>query len=320
MILEKELESIKKQIDNKEKEYAQLTKEGLRRLSEQQRNRLAVLKNALGEARREMNSENELFQKYSRLYKSTGGGGVSRKQIDDQRNKYLDAVGEFRRLENELENLVIEFSEQSTETSQLIDKTYIELLRLRLQYENKKQENDNAEIEVDMKYLDAQTEWEAASRISFADLDQENFLRIAAPISGEIMHVSYTQVGEKVSASKPLVFIAPAESKKIVVVQFSDRGRGLLKVGQPVKLKFAAFPYQRYGFIRGKLEYISPGAEPSSEGQPLYESRVSMENDYFTENGERMYLKYGMTVTAEIVVQKRRLIDLALDPFRRLKG
>ncbi len=134
------------------------------------------------------------------------------------------------------------------------------------------------------------------------------------------MNVYYTQAGEKVSASQPLVGIAPATAKKMVVIKILDRDRGLLKVGQPVKLKFAAFPYQRYGFIQGKLEYISPGAEPSKKGQPLYKSRVSIEDDYFTVNGEKIDLKYGMTVTAEIVVQKRRFIDLALDPFRRLKG
>jgi hemolysin D len=37
--------------------------------------------------------------------------------------------------------------------------------------------------------------------------------------------------------------------------------------------------------------------------------------------GETSYpLRYGMTATAEIVVRERRIIDLALDPFRNIGG
>ena len=37
--------------------------------------------------------------------------------------------------------------------------------------------------------------------------------------------------------------------------------------------------------------------------------------------GETKYpLRYGMTATVEIVVRDRRLIDLALDPFRQIGG
>jgi HlyD family secretion protein len=155
--------------------------------------------------------------------------------------------------------------------------------------------------------------------VSFDDLDQET-LAVRSPVSGKITRVYYKQKGEKVEAAKPLVSIAPADAENMLRVSILDKDRGFLKVGQPVKLKFAAFPYQRYGFIEGKLEYISPSAELSKKGEPLYEGRISIERDYFSVNGEKIKLRYGMTAEAEVVVQKRRLIDLALDPFRKLKG
>jgi len=31
-------------------------------------------------------------------------------------------------------------------------------------------------------------------------------------------------------------------------------------------------------------------------------------------------LRYGMTASAEVVVRERRLIDMALDPFREIGG
>jgi len=88
-----------------------------------------------------------------------------------------------------------------------------------------------------------------------------------------------------------------------------------------VKLKFSAFPYQRYGLIKGTLAYISPATKPSAQDkQPVYEGRVTLEDKSYQIAGTRYPLRYGMTANAEIVVRERRLIDLGLDPFRQVAG
>lgn len=104
-------------------------------------------------------------------------------------------------------------------------------------------------------------------------------------------------------------------------IEIQERDRGFLHEGLPVKMKFGAFPYQRYGFINGVLEYISPATQQSSAaGAPVYKGRVSLDRDYFSV-GEKTYpVRFGMAATAEIVVRKRRLIDIALDPIRNLEG
>ena len=91
--------------------------------------------------------------------------------------------------------------------------------------------------------------------------------------------------------------------------------------GLPVKLKFNAFPYQRYGLISGTLAYISPATKPSAQDkQPVYEGRVTLDRNYYQIADTRYPLRYGMTASAEIVVRERRLIDLGLDPFRQVAG
>ena len=98
-------------------------------------------------------------------------------------------------------------------------------------------------------------------------------------------------------------------------------GDAFLREGLPVKLKFNAFPYQRYGVINGTLEYVSPATKPSLQTrQPVYEARVSLERDYYQVADTKYPLRYGMTAAVEIVVRQRRLIDLALDPFRQIGG
>ncbi|MDY6953206.1 MAG: HlyD family efflux transporter periplasmic adaptor subunit [Thermodesulfobacteriota bacterium] len=318
-IMEEELATIAKHIAQKEKEYKQLKTEGLRNLSESQRHKLEATRTKLEQAQNERDLAKRTADTYKRLYETTGHGGVSRQETEKAESTYLKANATYERLLTELQNLELEFSKQHAETGNKIDKTHIELLSLRVKHANKRQEIANAESRVDVQYRTARAKWEAASLVSFEDLDQETLV-IRSPVSGKITRVSFKQKGEKVEATKPLVSIAPADAENVLRVSILDKDRGFLKVGQPAKLKFAAFPFQRYGFIKGKLEYISPSAELSKDGQPLYNGRVSLERDYYIVNGEEIKLRYGMTANAEIVVQKRRLIDLALDPVRKLKS
>jgi hemolysin D len=162
---------------------------------------------------------------------------------------------------------------------------------------------------------------DAAARIKFENIDKDNFLLIVAPVDGVITDVTSTQPGDKIQANAPLGGIAPKNAKPILKLEIAEHDRAFLREGLPVQLKFNAFPYQRYGLIRGTLQYISPATKPSAATkQPVYEGRVTLEQEAY-KVGETSYpLRYGMTATAEIVVRERRIIDLALDPFRNLGG
>ena len=145
-------------------------------------------------------------------------------------------------------------------------------------------------------------------------------MKIHAPISGVVTEVPLTQRGDKVQSSKPLVNIAPADTQRILQVQIPESERGFLQVGQSVKIKFNAFPYQTYGSVEGRLDYISPAVKQGGEGAPpTYEGKIQLERESIeTANGE-VLLRYGMGAAAEIVVRKRRVIDLALEPFRSIR-
>jgi len=107
----------------------------------------------------------------------------------------------------------------------------------------------------------------------------------------------------------------------VVKIEIAEHDRAFLREGQTAKLKFAAFPYQRYGVIQGTLEYISPATKPSAQTkQPVYEGRVALERDHYKVADTKVPLRYGMTASAEVVVRERRLIDMALDPFREIGG
>jgi HlyD family secretion protein len=107
----------------------------------------------------------------------------------------------------------------------------------------------------------------------------------------------------------------------VVKVEIAENDRAFLREGLPVRLKFNAFPYQRYGVINGTLDYVSPATKPSSQTrQPVYEARVSLERDHYLVADTKYSLRYGMTAAVEVVVRERRVVDLALDPFRNIGG
>jgi HlyD family secretion protein len=210
---------------------------------------------------------------------------------------------------------------ESTQARSELETSGQELDKLRVQSESAAREVANAEDKLRLQVQTARLVAEAAARIQFENIDKENFLRIVAPVDGVITEVTSTQPGDKIQANAPLGGIAPKNAKPVLRIEIAEHDRGFLREGLPVQLKFNAFPYQRYGLIRGTLQFISPATRPSPQTrQPVYEGRVSLEQNHY-KVGETTYpLRYGMTAVAEIVVRERRLIDLALDPFRNIGG
>ncbi len=100
------------------------------------------------------------------------------------------------------------------------------------------------------------------------------------------------------------------------------RAAGFLEVGQVARLQVEAFPFQRFGFVEGRIVEIArtvtrPGeaAFLIEQTAPVYEVRVSLERDYVTAYGERRALQPGMGLRADIPIDRRRLWQQLFDPL-----
>lgn len=318
-LMDKEIQSIEKQISLMTKELENNKTIGMEKLSESQQNKLKVTRLQMEEADRAYKTAKDIYDKYKRLSQTAGGGGISKQQLQEKENEFKNAEAAYRRNLTELEELEQQFSSQTIEQEKQIEQIKMSLVQTKLQYTDKKQQRDRSEDQINLKYQMAFNAYQAASKISFEDLDQDNFILIKAPISGEVTEVNFKQAGEKIQSVQPIAKISPIDAGKILVVAIPDRDRGLLKIGQTAKLKFQAFPYHRFGFIQGKIKTLSTSAVPSQDGQPYYNGKISLERDYFMSNDVKVPLRYGMLALAEVSVQKRRFIDIALDPFRKMK-
>jgi HlyD family secretion protein len=321
-LMERRAAALEKKIEVEERRYAQLISEGITKLSEAQKAQLEEARTTLDKGRRDRDLACGEAEKFKRLFALPGGGGVSKNQVDEKVSACATGRAGYRLAEAKLGELDFVLSEAYRKANLEADDSAQRLLQFRVEYDAALQEIALEENKVKLALQSARLAADAADRVKFDNIDEDNFLQILAPVSGIITNVAVTQPGDKVQSNAPVVGIAPEGAQAVLQIEIPEKDRGFLKAGLAVKMKFSAFPYQRYGFVDGTLEYVSPATKLSTDTKapPVYKGRVSLEKDYVaTENG-RQLLRYGMAASAEIVVRKRRLIDIALDPFRKVRG
>lgn len=320
-LLEQKAATLRQAMELEEQQHQKRTALGTSKLVEEQKAQMAEARTNVEETRRARDAAQLEVEKFERVLKGPGGSGVSLLQVEGKRNARLAADNAYRVAQSRVSELTARQGQDLVQAQAQLESSGEQLKKLRLDYEAAANELATAEEKLRLQLNTARVEADAAARIRFENIDKDNFLQILAPVSGIVTDLTSTQPGDKVQANAPLGGIAPAKSRSVVKVEIAENDRAFLREGLPVKLKFNAFPYQRYGVINGTLEYVSPATKPSSQTkQPVYEARISLERDYYQVAETRYPLRYGMTAAVEIVVRERRLIDLALDPFRQIGG
>jgi HlyD family type I secretion membrane fusion protein len=321
LLMERKAAALKDQMEVEEHLHQTRVAEGTTKLAEGQKAQLAEARTEMDNARRTRDAAKLELDRYARLLALPGGGGVSEIQVEAKRNTYMEADNSTRIAQSKLTELDFRLSHEYSQAKAQLETSGQEATSLKLQYESAMREIASAGDKLRLQLQTARLVADAADRIRFENIDKDNFLLILAPVSGVITDVTSTQPGDKIQANTPLGGIAPKDARPVLKIEIAEHDRAFLREGQAVKLKFNAFPYQRYGLIDGTLEFISPATKPSpATKQPVYEGRVTLARDYYQVADTRYPLRYGMTATAEIVVRERRLIDLGLDPFRQVAG
>ena len=320
-LMERKVQALSDKTEIARKQHEKRIADGMVKLAASQKAKLQQARGALLTSRRASDMAHQALQKFERLYNNPGGGGVSKSQVEAKRSEFVNARERHKLAEARLGELEFQLSSEYDAAKATLQNSGQELIAMEIERDSLRDKIEYEDSKVQVALRSAELEAESASRIKFENIDEDNYLRILAPVTGVLTDVSFTQPGDKVQANTPLGGIAAADAKAVLKIEIPENDRAFLVVGQSVKMKFNAFAYQRYGFIEGTLEYISPSTQISEKtSSPVYKGRVTLERDYFEVDNKRYRLRYGMVAIAEIVVRKRRLIDLALDPFRNLKG
>jgi multidrug resistance efflux pump len=147
---------------------------------------------------------------------------------------------------------------------------------------------------------------------------RDDLLSIRAPYHAFVISLTQRNAGNVVQAGAELCQLAPVNATPCARLMIRESGLARLAPGQPLRLFFHAFPYQRYGTVTGKLEWISPSAVASSQGRHFTAS-ASLKQTVVHVRGESRPLRVGMQGEARVTVGSRVLIEYAFEPLRRLR-
>ncbi|MEL4427963.1 HlyD family efflux transporter periplasmic adaptor subunit [Shewanella indica] len=133
--------------------------------------------------------------------------------------------------------------------------------------------------------------------------------------------------GECIATNRPLMSLIPQGAELVAELLLPTRSAGFIREGDEARLRFDAFPYQRFGFLESHISRIDKALlldgearVPVNLSEPVYRIRTQLSKQDMLAYGEAFPLKSGMLLEADIVLDRRSLLDWLLDPIYSLKG
>ena len=140
-----------------------------------------------------------------------------------------------------------------------------------------------------------------------------------SPIDGLLQYQGFWRNNTFISASSEVFSISPVKNRMIGELLIPAGGAGKVKVGQDVNVKLADYPYNEYGYVRGKVETLSTLTHniESPEGTAkAYLATVSFPQGLKSNYGKRLQLNFESVGVGEIITEKRRLIQRLFDNLK----
>lgn len=157
-------------------------------------------------------------------------------------------------------------------------------------------------------------------------------LELKAQHSGIIKDLATHTRGTVVQPGTILLTIVPQDEPLLAEVWISNLDAGFIIPGQAVRVKLAAYPFQKYGMLDGIVRHVSADASSAQEknkgGEPAqddalpaaglnYLALVELNSPVLEAQGARLRLTPGMQVSAEILLGTRTVLEYLLSPIQK---
>lgn len=164
------------------------------------------------------------------------------------------------------------------------------------------------------------------AQISLAQAQQSQLGEIRAPSDGIVTGVMI-KPDHSVDSGQNLLSIMPDSSELRAELYVPTAAFGFVEKGQNVRIRYHAFPYERFGLYEGVITEISANvllpAEtpiPTKLQEPSYRVIVSLQQNDVIAYGKSMPLRPGMTLDADLITQERSLLRWLFDPIYSIQG
>jgi multidrug efflux pump subunit AcrA (membrane-fusion protein) len=143
---------------------------------------------------------------------------------------------------------------------------------------------------------------------------------ILAPVSGVITTLTSRGAGIVLQPGQQVATIAPSGARLVVEAQLANKDIAFVEKGLRAKIKLDAFPFQDYGILGGRIIDVSPDAVSGKESESFYKVTIALDQTSVVARGKSIPLRPGLTLMAEIVTERKSILNLFLEPFQQLKS
>jgi membrane fusion protein len=155
-----------------------------------------------------------------------------------------------------------------------------------------------------------------------------------APFAGTLTGLS-VQPGQQMAAGGLLASLIPQGATLTAHLYAAPRQAGFIESGQPVLMRYAAYPYQKFGMARGRVVDVAKSPYAAQElpahiasaiqgratpSELFYRVTVALDSPSIEVYGQAQPLQAGMLLEADVVQDKRRLYEWALEPLYSVTG
>jgi hemolysin D len=164
-------------------------------------------------------------------------------------------------------------------------------------------------------------------------------MELKAPQAGTVKDIATTTEGAVVQPGSVILTLLPLGEPLFADVAIKNEDIGFIQVGQTAQVKLAAYPFQKYGLLTGKVVHVSAdatevngqgasngnagGGSPSSAANPAsqvatYKARIALsEQHLISPTGQKLQAGAGMQVTVEIHQGRRTVLEYLLSPVAK---
>ena len=160
--------------------------------------------------------------------------------------------------------------------------------------------------------------------LSQVEAKRESVIR--APMAGIVTNIAVNK-GQSIAADAPLATVLPKGSGLHAELLVPTRAIGFVTKGSEVVMRYDAFPYERFGQYRGVITEIGRNVwtqgeriGPLSAKEPVYRVDVLLERQNVAALGQEFELRPGMLVNADLLLERRTLLEWLFEPVLQLKG
>ncbi len=149
---------------------------------------------------------------------------------------------------------------------------------------------------------------------------RESMVSLTAPQRGVVLSIADRSTGSVIQQAETMFTIVPVDVTLEMEADVQPKDVGSIKVGDPVRVKLDALPFQKYGILGGTVKLISEDTietEQSKDKGPVYQTKVELTDFDLRNVPPNFRLIPGMTGTAEITTGRKKVVTYFFYPIAK---